>query len=72
MTGFLIDPGDDAALEEGMRRAADDPALAARLGTPATSLPPAVVHLGFAVAERMLAAIAELSPNGGVGGDRVG
>ena len=31
-TGFLVDPGDDAALEDRMRRLADDPALAARLG----------------------------------------
>jgi glycosyltransferase involved in cell wall biosynthesis len=31
-TGFLVDPGDDASLEERMRRLAGDPALGARLG----------------------------------------
>jgi glycosyltransferase involved in cell wall biosynthesis len=31
-TGFLVDPGDDASLEDRMRRLADDPALGVRLG----------------------------------------
>ena len=32
VTGFLVEPGDDAALAERMKRLADDPGLAVRMG----------------------------------------
>ena len=71
VTGFLIEPGDEGALLDRMRRLANDAELASRLGDAGRRR----YEKRFTwdvVAERMLAAIAELSPNGGVGGDRVG
>ena len=66
VTGFLVDPGDDAALEEGMRRLADDSALATRLGEAGHER----YRRSFtwdSVAERMLAAIN--GRRGAAGGD---
>jgi glycosyltransferase involved in cell wall biosynthesis len=56
VTGFLIEPGDEASLEERMRRLASDPALAQRLGEAGYER----YRRSFtwdSVAERMLAAI---------------